>query len=435
MAKEFFPLRSLQKEELFKAGDILVVFGEVFSRGYVNGLIEEAKAHGMKVIFSTVGRRDENDVLRPLTEQELSDKENPLINIPLEAGFDMEKDSHGQRPIDRVQGLKLSEWKNANLDEKELQFCAKKGAERFRSHTKDYLAKLELLIPPGRNVLFAHTMAGGVPRTKIVMPVMNRVFKGAGDRYASSQEFWESPLGRFSELNFTEVTANTFSHLIELSTPLREKIEKSGGQASYVAFGYHGTEILIKNEYRWQSYSPYLQGFAKVALEEIAERSQRAGIRACVFNAPEILTNSSSIFLGVEVALYPLLAALKREAPDHPYTLQVLKKCNTLLKPEFTIEDVIHVTDEYFSSDVIRNSSNLLNWPQHNSPDQMARMKEASQKILDMHLDQKALLTAELSEVVFKACGKAMWAEGAKPRKPVWWVGHDLVAKLATART
>jgi len=432
MAKEFIPLRSMQQEQRFGKGDVLVVFGEVFQRGYVNGLIDEARDNGMKVIFSTVGRRDENEKLRPLTEQELSEKDQPLINLPLEAGFDMETDSTGKRPIDRVAGLKLSEWKNADLNENDLRICSEKGTTRFRKSVQEYMKKLEPMIPEGKNVLFAHTMAGGVPRTKIVMPVMNRVFKGSGDRYASSLEFWESPLGRFCDISFNDVTAETFAHLIELSKPIREKIEKAGGHVGYTAYGYHGTEIQFKGDYHWQSYSPYLQGFAKIRLEEIAEKAFRDGIRACVFNAPEILTNSSSIFLGVEVALYPLLGALKREAPNHPYTKTVMDKCAALLKDDCSLDDILSLTDSYFSSDVIKRWTKFPEWPQHNGPEQMALMRETSTKILDMHKDQKALLTAELSEVVFRACGKAMLAEGAKPRKPVWWIGHDLVAKLAT---
>ena len=101
-----------------------------------------------------------------------------------------------------------------------------------------------------------------------------------------------------------------------------------------MAYGYHGTEIFIAGEYHWQSYSPYLQGFAKIELENIARRATEAGVKACVFNAPEILTNSSSIFLGVEVALYPLLGAFRKEAPDHPVTVKLLAECADLLKPE-----------------------------------------------------------------------------------------------------
>jgi nicotinamidase-related amidase len=59
--QEFKPLRDVPSKVSFTNKDVLVVFGEVFARGYVNGLIDEAKKAGMKVIFSTVGRRDEND--------------------------------------------------------------------------------------------------------------------------------------------------------------------------------------------------------------------------------------------------------------------------------------------------------------------------------------------------------------------------------------
>src|SRR4029078_4398157 len=90
--------------------DVLVVFGEVFARGYVNGLIDEAKKAGMKVIYGTVGRRDENDELRPVTAEELAAKDQPLVNVPLECGFDLAKSSQGVSPCDQLKGLKLSEW-------------------------------------------------------------------------------------------------------------------------------------------------------------------------------------------------------------------------------------------------------------------------------------------------------------------------------------
>lgn len=405
-----------------------MIFGEVFARGYINGLIEEAKARGMKVIYSTVGRRDDQNNLRPLNSEELSQKDQPLINVPLEAGFDMELGSNGKRPVDYTAHLKLSEWKDAQLDHGFLDECRKKSILRFREQTQNFLKELEKQIPQNSRVLIAHTMAGGVPRTKIVMPVMNRVFKGSGDRYASSEEFWQSPLGRFCDMNFMEVTANTFSHLIELSKGLRER-----QSVSYVAFGYHGTEILIKNEYRWQSYSPYLQGFAKIELENVARRAFESGINACVFNAPEILTNSSSIFLGVEVALYPLLAAFKKESLEHTYTKDLLARCAALLKENYSLDDIVNLTNTYFGSETIGNSwSQYSMWPQHNGPTQMEMMRQTSQKILDMHKSEKHLLTSELSEVVFRSTGKAMINEGFKPQKPVWWIGHDLVARLAT---
>ncbi len=64
---QFTPIRTLQKPTDYSNKDVLVIFGEVFARGYVNGLIEEAQKRQMKVIYSTVGRRDAEGKIRALT--------------------------------------------------------------------------------------------------------------------------------------------------------------------------------------------------------------------------------------------------------------------------------------------------------------------------------------------------------------------------------
>lgn len=430
------PLRKLPPPANFKKGDVLVVFGELFARGYANGIVEEAQKHGMKVIYSTVGRRDDQEKLRPLTPEELAEKDQPLINVPLEAGFDMEPSKSGVRPIDQLANKKLSEWNSVQMNFKQIEESRLSGIESFRGRVRAYLQELEKHIPHGANVVFAHTMAGGVPRAKIVMPAMNRVFKGSGDRFASSEEFWNTDMGRFCAQSFEEVTANTLRHLIDLSTQLREKIQAQGGKVSYTAYGYHGTEILIEGEYRWQSYSPYLQGFAKILLENIAQEYWQKGIKVTVFNAPEILTNSSSIFLGVEVSLYPLMGALRKEASRHPRIAEILRKCQSVLKEDFTLDEVLEYTDEYFTSETIGVEWSRFNvWPQHNGAEQMALMRETSTGLIEMHRDAKNLLTAELSEVVFRACGEIMLAEAANPQAPVWWLGHDIVAKQTATQS
>jgi len=429
---KFKPIREWPGKVSYKEGDVLVVFGEVFQRGYVNGLIDEALKHKMEVIYSTVGRRDGEGNLRPLTAEEITEKgQTPLINVPLEAGFDLTPSEKSRSPVDQLQGLKMSQWKEAELDWAQVAESELKGQDSFRKRTREFLEQLDEMIPEGANVLFAHTMAGGVPRAKVILPVMNKVFKGHGERYASSKEFWESTLGRFCDRSFMEVTANTFHHLIDLSKSLREKREGRGAKVSYVAFGYHGNEILIRGEYRWQSYSPYLQGFAKVELEEIAQRAWDEGISACVFNAPEILTNSSSIFLGVEVALYPLMAAIRKEGgSDHPKVKTLIQNCEKLIDPQVKFEDLMKITDAYFGSSLIQDEFSKFNeWPQHNGPQQMEMMRTTSDKIIDLHLDSKRLMTQDLSEIVFHSCGKVMLREGFRPASPVWWIGHDACAK------
>ncbi len=422
------PLRDVHAVSGYGQKDVLVIFGEVFARGYVNGLIDEAKKAGMKVIYGTVGRRDENDQLRPLTADELAAKDQPLVNVPLECGFDLAKSNQGLSPSDQLKGLKLSEWNKATLDFAQVEEARIAGRQSFRARVTQYLAELEKQIPDGANVLIAHTMAGGVPRAKIIAPIMGRVFKGSD---VPSQEFWSGDVGRFCEMSFMDVTANSLSDLIELSAGLRDRVANKGGQVSYVAYGYHGAEIYVAGAYHWQSYSPYLQGFAKIELENVARRATSDGVKVCVFNAPEILTNSSSIFQGVEIALYPLLGAFRKEAPDHPVTRKLIEQCAHLLKPEHTVDALIELTDSYFRSDIIKRWTQFDQWPQHSGSEQMELMQATSKRLVDMHKDRRDLLTATLSEVVIKACGYAMLREGWNPREPVWWIGHQFVTSTS----
>ncbi|MCB0406744.1 MAG: hypothetical protein KDD34_00995, partial [Bdellovibrionales bacterium] len=68
-------------------------------------------------------------------------------------------------------------------------------------------------------------------------------------------------------------------------------------------------------------------------------------------------------------------------------------------------------------------------WPQHNGPEQMEMIKKSSIELFALQKDEKKPVTTPLSEIVFDACGKILLNEAASPRKPVWWIGHDAVAK------
>lgn len=420
----------------FRKGDVLVLFGELFQRGYANGLVDEAERCGMTVVRATVGRRDRDGQLRPLNTEEAAAIPTPFINVPLEAGFDLEPDSAGLTPVEQLKDVKLSDWVSTRLNWNAIEDSRRRGIERFRQQTHEFLKQLEPHIPAGANVLFAHLMAGGVPRAKIVMPLMNRAFKGTGDRYIPSETFWTSDIGRLCELNFHEVTAETFRHLVELSAPLREHWQKSGSQVSYLAYGYHGTEVLIgSGSYVWQTYTPYLQGFAKKHLEALSVGFHRQGISTCVYNCPEILTNSSSIFQGVELSLYPLLEAFQQEAPDSAVTKKLFADCAVLLKDGANaFPEVRRVTTEFLSDPLIRQFCVFEKWPQHSSQAQMERMLKLSDDLITMHNSDKSLITAVLSEAVFESCGILMLHETWKPRGPYQWIGHDVVAKTLTRR-
>src|SRR6185437_256957 len=147
----FLPLRELHETQKFGKGDTLVVFGEVFDRGYVNGLIDTANAHGLKVVYTTVGRRQsaaegENQNLRALSAEEISAKgQSPIINVPLEAGFDLEParaNDPESRPVDQLKGFGLTGWEDARLDWDAIESSRRRGTERFRSSVKQFLAEL-----------------------------------------------------------------------------------------------------------------------------------------------------------------------------------------------------------------------------------------------------------------------------------------------------
>lgn len=426
---QLFSLREKPNLSPYKKGDVLVLFGELFSRGYANGLVEEAERIGMTLIRTTVGRREKDGSLRPLTSEEAATIPQPFINVPLEAGFDMETAANGLTPCDQLKDIKLAEWDKAVLDWKAIEESQKKGIERFKKNTSVYLSELEQYIPKGANVLFAHLMAGGVPRTKIIMPLLNRAFKGTGDRHISTEALLKAEIGQLCLRSFNDVTAETFRHLIELSAPLRQKLESQGSHVAYTAYGYHGTEVLIDEKYKWQTYTCYFQGWAKMALEEISKEFYKNGIHCCVYNCPEILTNSSSVFQGVEVSLYPLLAAIQKDAKNKEHAAKILSDCKNLLKDEVTFQQIIEFTNEYLKSDLVQEFTKFELWPQHSRKDQMEYMLKSSDHLFSLHKDEKNLITAVLSEAVFKSCGYVMLHDSWKPQAPVAWIGHDLVAR------
>lgn len=427
--KNYFPIHEKPQKQNFQKGDVLVLFGELFNRGYANGLVEEAEKNGLTVVRATVGRRDADGILRALNAEETANIPKPFINVPLEAGFDLEKDETGKSPNEYLSGVKLSEWQNASVPEASLIYCRNKGRERFKNNTQKFLKELEAYLTPGRHVHFAHLMAGGVPRCKIVMPLMNRVFKGTGDRFLDSHTFWHSGVGKLLQSNFHEVTAETFNILVTESSALREKIQAQGGHVSYVAYGYHGTEIIIKNKYQWQSYAPYIQGWAKVSLENYSAEWFKKGVNTCVYNCPEILTNSSSIFQGVEIPLYNLIRSLEKEAGQHPLTQKIRNECKSALKDGVSIEQVFTLVDDFLSSELFLKTSVYENWPQHSQKDQLESALKTSDAIIELHKDEKSLMTATLSELVFKGCGYVMLHDAYKPKSPVAWIGHEAVTK------
>lgn len=425
-------LTQIPQNALYKKGDVFVLFGELFGRGYVTGLLDQAKKAGMEIIGITVGRRDEHNKLRPLTDEELAQAEANLggriINVPAMAGFDLDSAEGEPTPTDLLGALTLENWETEKLDWAHIEKCREIGTKRFQDAVAKIMAELEGMIADGKNVHFAHTMAGGIPKAKVFLVLANRIYKGRGARHMSSEVLLESDLGKLILQNFDEVSANTFRHLIEGSAAIRTRIEQSGGQVRYSAYGYHGTGILIGDDYRWQTYTNYTQGYAKMKLEAIAEEAFASGIKATVFNCPEIRTNSSDVFAGIELPLLPLLKALKKENGG-ARAEKIWADCQALLVEGATIDDVLQKIADFQASDVMIPFYDFNKWPMPNSQGQSDITIGTSTEIAQMHKDSKALISDYLSVLVVEATGALIFGEVANPSAPVLWLNHDVVAR------
>lgn len=425
-------LNQLPQTNIFRKGDVFVLFGELFGRGYASGLVGEARKAGMEIVGITVGRRDENNALRPLNAEELAAAEanlgGKIINVPLMAGFDLDAPAGEPTPTDLLGSLTLKSWETDKLDWAHIEKCRQVGIQRFKSGVAQVMAELDGLIGAGRNVFFAHTMAGGIPKAKVFMVIANRIYKGRGDRFMSSQTLLDSDLGKLILQNFDEVSANSFQYLIEGSAAIRARVEAAGGQVRYSAYGYHGTEILQGGAYQWQTYTNYTQGYAKMRLERIAQDAWAQGIKATVYNCPEIRTNSTDVFAGVELPLISLLHALKKEGGGAWADAQ-WQACRDLLADGHTLEDVLQKVADFHASEVMQGYRDFAAWPMPNSPAQAELTIGTSDDIAQMHTDRKALITDLLSTLVLEATGPLILRESSAPAGPVLWLNHDIIAR------
>ena len=411
---------------------MFVLFGELFGRGYANGLVNEARQAGMQIVGITVGRRDAGNLLRPLNEEELAAAEQALggkiINVPLMAGFDADAPAGEPTPTELLGSLTLKSWTEDKLDWAHIEKCQAIGVKRFTDSLAQVMATLGEMIPEGRNVFFAHTMAGGIPKAKVFLAIANRVYKGRGERFLSSQVMLDSDLGKLILKNFDEVSANTLQHLIDGTAAIRARVEAYGGQVSYSAYGYHGTEVLVGDDYVWQTYTNYTQGLAKMRLERIAQAAWDQGIKATVYNCPEIRTNSSDIFAGVELPLVLLLKALKKEN-GAAWSDAQWQACRDLLADGVTLEELLQKVTDFQTNAVMVRFRDFAAWPMPNAADQADLTIGTSDEVQKMHKDNKALITDLLSSLVIEATGPLMFNESSAPTGPVLWLNHDIIAR------
>ena len=117
----------------------------------------------MRVIYSTVGRRSEDNHLRPLNPEELSQfSDKTIVNVPLEAGFDMEPADTGVSPVDLCNQLGREEWEAATFGFCGFGVCPYPGTKNlFVKECRSGLKALSAILPSSGDMIIAHTMAGG----------------------------------------------------------------------------------------------------------------------------------------------------------------------------------------------------------------------------------------------------------------------------------
>jgi hypothetical protein len=422
-------LRELPAKAGYRPGDVLVLFGELFGRGYANGLVDEARRAGMTIVGATVGRRDGAGPLRRLDPAELAAAEASLggriLNVPLEAGFDLEPAGDGPSPVEQLRRATPDAWSTFTLDVELVERAREAGARRFDRNVDAFVEALAPLVPADANLLFVHTMAGGFPRARVTTPLMARVFRGTAERYVPSEDFWASDLGRLWAAGFEEVTARTFERLVAATAPLRVGARR----VRYVAYGYHGCEVLVGGRSTWQSYVPYVQGWAKLRLERAATAAWQGGVRCTVFDAPEIWSASSGVFSGVEIPLYLLLRAVREAAPGSAVAGALADRCRALLREDASLELLLERADAHLASPALAPFRDPARWPQHTTREQLEATLAASAELTAMSADPRSPVCGALSEAVLHGVGRLMLDASWDPPGPVLALGHDVVAR------
>jgi hypothetical protein len=164
-------------------------------------------------------------------------------------------------------------------------------------------------------------------------------------------------------------------------------------------------------------------------LEAIAAEATGNGVVATVFNCPEIQTNSSALFLGVEISLYPLLSAIRRAAGERS-AAPLFERCQAMLKEGETVGHLLERADAYLASPLLAGILDFATWPQHSTREQAELMLTSSAELMAMHADQKLLVCAELSRIVFLSTGRLMAHASWNPGACALWLNHDIIAQL-----
>jgi hypothetical protein len=101
-----------------------------------------------------------------------------------------------------------------------------------------------------------------------------------------------------------------------------------------------------------------------------------------------------------------------------------------MLKEGETITGLLERAARYISSPILAQIEDFATWPQHNTREQAELMLASSAELMEMHTDQKQLVCAELSRIVFLATGRLMLHNSWNPGSATVWLNHDIISRL-----
>ena len=212
-------------------------------------------------------------------------------------------------PTEQLGRLTLKTWTEDKLDWAQIEQCRAVGVKRFTDSLAQVMARLDGLILPGECAV-RPPPAGGIPKAKVFLAIANRVYKGRGERFMSSQTLLDSDLGKLILMNFDEVSANTFGHLIEGQRGGSAHGSRArAGRCATPPTATTGTEILIGVPPPGRP-TPVTQGFARMRLgasrRPVDEGREGDGLQLPNSPTPRHLCRG-------QLPLVPLLQALHRE--------------------------------------------------------------------------------------------------------------------------
>ena len=98
-----------------------------------------------------------------------------------------------------------------------------------------------------------------------------------------------------------------------------------------------------------------------------------------------------------------------------------------------TLGDLLQKISDYQNHEAMQRFYDFASWPLPNSPEQAEQTIGTSGEIVQLHKDNKALVSDVLSYHVVTATGQLIFGETGSPAGPVLWLNHDLVARQLLA--